>query len=114
MCDDLMPAQHKRRRVIGANIVAHEKQDFHLGSSDWAYIFDSRLSDCAVAGVLPQHSPLHRLGFGLKRFEKGGGHSQRHNMRVFVIFCSVAAMALLVFAHLSPAKWKPRTGLGGP
>src|SRR5215510_16552898 len=35
-------------------------------------------------------------------------------MRVFVIFCSVAAMALLVFAHLSPAKWKPRTGLGGP
>jgi hypothetical protein len=34
-------------------------------------------------------------------------------MRVFIIFCSIAAMALLVFAHLSPAKWKPRTGLGG-
>src|SRR5215467_14058829 len=50
MCYDLMPAQHERRRVIGANIVAHEKQDFHLGSSDWTYIFDSRLSDCAVAG----------------------------------------------------------------
>ena len=32
-------------------------------------------------------------------------------MRVFVVF---AATALLVFAHLSPAKWKPRTGLGGP
>ena len=28
-------------------------------------------------------------------------------------FCAVAAMALLVFAHLSPANWKPRTGLGG-
>src|SRR5262249_32673567 len=31
-------------------------------------------------------------------------------MRVFVV---IAATALLVFAHLSPAKWKPRTGLGG-
>jgi hypothetical protein len=31
-------------------------------------------------------------------------------MRVFVVF---AVTALLVFAHLSPAKWKPRTGLGG-
>jgi hypothetical protein len=34
-------------------------------------------------------------------------------MRVFIIFCSIAAMALLVFAHLCPVKWKPRTGLGG-
>ena len=33
-------------------------------------------------------------------------------MRVFVIFCSVVAIALLVFAHLGPVKWKPRTGLG--
>ena len=31
-------------------------------------------------------------------------------MRVFIV---IAATALLVFAHLSPAKWKPRTGLGG-
>ena len=35
-------------------------------------------------------------------------------MRGFAVLCSIAAMALLVFAHLSPAKWKPRTGLGGP
>ena len=35
-------------------------------------------------------------------------------MRVFVVLCSIAATAFLVFAHLSPAKWKPRTGLGGP
>src|SRR6516225_5131226 len=34
-------------------------------------------------------------------------------MRVFIIFCSIAAMALLVFAHLCPVKWKPHTGLGG-
>ena len=27
-------------------------------------------------------------------------------------FCAVAAIALLVFAHLGPAKWQPRTGLG--
>jgi VanZ family protein len=27
-------------------------------------------------------------------------------------FCSVAAMALLVFAALGPADWQPRTGLG--
>jgi hypothetical protein len=26
----------------------------------------------------------------------------------------MTAVALLVFAHLVPAKWKPRTGLGGP
>jgi hypothetical protein len=31
-----------------------------------------------------------------------------------MILSSVAAMALLVFAQLCPAKWKPRTGLGGP
>ena len=35
-------------------------------------------------------------------------------MRVFIVFCSIAAMVLLVFAHLCPAKWKPRTGLGWP
>jgi hypothetical protein len=35
-------------------------------------------------------------------------------MRVFIVFCSVAAVALLVFAHLCPVKWKPRTGLGWP
>ena len=35
-------------------------------------------------------------------------------MRLLIVFCSIASMALLVFAHLSPAKWKPRTGLGGP
>jgi hypothetical protein len=34
-------------------------------------------------------------------------------MHVFIVFCSIAATALLVFAHLSPAKWKPRTRLGG-
>ncbi|MGC2827616.1 MAG: hypothetical protein WA322_25875 [Pseudolabrys sp.] len=27
-------------------------------------------------------------------------------------FCSVAALAWLVFAHLGPANWQPRTGLG--
>src|SRR5262245_63968583 len=32
MCDDLMPTLLELCRVIGANIVAHEKQDFHLGS----------------------------------------------------------------------------------
>src|SRR5262245_29471183 len=40
MCDDLMSTHHERCRVIGANIVAHEKQDFHLGSSAWTDIFD--------------------------------------------------------------------------
>ena len=34
-------------------------------------------------------------------------------MRVFIVLSSIAATAFLVFAHLSPAKWKPRTGLGG-
>jgi hypothetical protein len=34
-------------------------------------------------------------------------------MPVFMKFCSVAAIALLVFAHLGPASWKPRTGLSG-
>jgi VanZ family protein len=33
-------------------------------------------------------------------------------MRVFLKFCSVTAIVLLVFAHLGPAKWQPRTGLG--
>ena len=27
-------------------------------------------------------------------------------------FCSVAALAWLVFVHLGPANWQPRTGLG--
>ena len=31
-------------------------------------------------------------------------------MRVFFV---IAAAAFLMFAHLCPAKWKPRTGLGG-
>ena len=35
-------------------------------------------------------------------------------MHIFIVFCSIAAVALLVFAHLCPAKWKPRTGLGWP
>ena len=30
-----------------------------------------------------------------------------------ILLCGVAAVALLVFAQLGPAKWKPRTGLGG-
>ena len=34
-------------------------------------------------------------------------------MHVFIVFCGMAGAAFLVFAHLSPAKWKPRTGLGG-
>jgi hypothetical protein len=34
-------------------------------------------------------------------------------MHVFTVFCSIAGAAFLVFAHLSPVKWKPRTGLGG-
>src|SRR5262245_15165993 len=32
MCDDFMPTLCERCRVIGANVVAHEKQDFHLSS----------------------------------------------------------------------------------
>jgi hypothetical protein len=32
-------------------------------------------------------------------------------MRDFMKFCSMAAMALLVFAHLGPANWQPRTAL---
>ena len=39
--------------------------------------------------------------------------SVEQRMPVFMKFCSVAAVALLVFAHLGPIKWKPRTGLGG-
>lgn len=31
-------------------------------------------------------------------------------LRIFVV---IVAAVLLVFAHLGPAKWKPRTGLGG-
>ena len=34
-------------------------------------------------------------------------------MHVFIVFCGIAGAAFLVFAHLSPAEWKPRTGLGG-
>ena len=33
-------------------------------------------------------------------------------MRVFLKFCSVAILVLLVIAALGPAKWQPRTGLG--
>ena len=33
-------------------------------------------------------------------------------MRVFMKFCSVAIMVLLVIMALGPAKWQPRTGLG--
>jgi hypothetical protein len=32
MCDDLMSALYERCRVIGANVVAHQKQNFHLSS----------------------------------------------------------------------------------
>ena len=32
MCDNLMPTLHERCRVIGANVAADEKQDFHLSS----------------------------------------------------------------------------------
>ena len=31
-----------------------------------------------------------------------------------MILSSMATVALLVFAQLCPAKWKPRTGLGWP
>ena len=34
-------------------------------------------------------------------------------MRVFIKFCSMVAIAFLVFAHLGPAEWQPpRTGFG--
>ena len=33
-------------------------------------------------------------------------------MRVFLKFCSVAIVVLLVIAALGPAKWTPRTALG--
>ena len=33
-------------------------------------------------------------------------------MRVFLKFCSVAILVLLVIIALGPAKWQPRTGLG--
>src|SRR5262245_35900460 len=31
-----------------------------------------------------------------------------------MVFSSAAALAVLVFAQLCPAKWKPRTRFGGP
>jgi hypothetical protein len=54
-----------------------------------------------------------------KRLEVGGllhatAASVEQRMPIFMKFCSVGAIALLVFAHLGPANWKPRTGLGGP
>ena len=33
-------------------------------------------------------------------------------MRVFLKFCSVAIIVLVVIVALGPAKWQPRTGLG--
>ena len=33
-------------------------------------------------------------------------------MRVFLKFCSIAILVLLVIIALGPAKWQPRTGLG--
>ena len=33
-------------------------------------------------------------------------------IRVFIKFCGVAVIVLLVIAALGPAKWQPRTGLG--
>jgi hypothetical protein len=33
-------------------------------------------------------------------------------MRVFMKFCSVAILVLLVIVALGPVKWQPRTGLG--
>jgi len=33
-------------------------------------------------------------------------------VKLMAKFCSVAAIALLVFAALGPAKWAPRSGLG--
>ena len=33
-------------------------------------------------------------------------------MRVFMKFCSVAVVVLVVIIALGPAKWQPRTGLG--
>ena len=33
-------------------------------------------------------------------------------IRVFMKFCGVAVIVLLVIAALGPAKWQPRTGLG--
>jgi hypothetical protein len=33
-------------------------------------------------------------------------------IRVFMRFCGVAVIVLLVIAALGPAKWQPRTGLG--
>src|SRR5262245_38714526 len=38
MCDDLMPALYERCRVIGANVVAHQKQNFHLIAAETAEI----------------------------------------------------------------------------
>jgi hypothetical protein len=33
-------------------------------------------------------------------------------MRVFLKFCSIAILVLLVIIALGPANWQPRTGLG--
>jgi hypothetical protein len=33
-------------------------------------------------------------------------------IRVFMKFCSVAVIVLLVIASVGPAEWRPRTGLG--
>ena len=38
--------------------------------------------------------------------------SDKMTIKLMTKFCSVAAMALLIFAALGPAKWQLRTGLG--
>src|SRR5262249_39877232 len=52
MCDDLMPTLLELCRVIGANIVAHEKQDFHLGSSALQHLRQIRTPCSALIVVI--------------------------------------------------------------
>jgi hypothetical protein len=57
--------------------------------------------------------PLDTHGHLIKGADAATAESIPSVSGKFIIkFCSVAAIAWLVFAHLGPANWQPRTGLG--
>ena len=56
--------------------------------------------------------PLDTHGHLIKRADAATAEATGSVLKELLKFCGVAAIAWLVFAHLGPTNWQPRTGLG--
>ena len=56
--------------------------------------------------------PLDTHGHLIKGADAATAEATGSVLKELLKFCGVAAIAWLVFAHLGPTNWQPRTGLG--